>query len=92
MTSLIFCYSGTTKADLSQECLYVLLDFVEEFDLVSILPLLSDDMNLSKLSNILRRAVRLKIHQVIESQSIFYVYACTWWVMINVYAFVGTTN
>lgn len=48
----------------SSECLDVLVDFVEEFDLSVIMPMLPDDMDLAIISNILRRALRLKIHKV----------------------------
>lgn len=60
------------EPELSPECLNVLADFVEDFDISLILPILPDDLNLTIISNVLRRAVRLKIHKV----SNLFMYAC----------------
>jgi hypothetical protein len=46
------------------ECVEVLADYVEEFDVSSVLPILPDDWSMSTISKALHRAFRLKLHQV----------------------------
>jgi len=53
----------SAKEDNTQ-CIEVLVDFVEEFDVSEVLHMLPDDWSMAAISKALHRALRLKLHQV----------------------------